>query len=406
MLLKCGDILSLRTLKELKLVAGEDGLDRVVTWPYIVQTNSVRMWIFGGELLFFGGLGLRSDYDSLVQLLEEAEEKHAAGVIFMANEVMTPELIRSLKPAADRLGMPVFELPRESILVEITKEISGKIFEEENKPPLAEHLLERLCFGNAEAINEIVNNAAYLGIDLSVPYQVAVIYIDNLNAYLSRMGSEHNHPLPSFLTFYRQVADSIVKRYDASLLTMHDDNRIYLARKIGSEQEQSQMLQKIHGICESINGYFKGLDVYACLGGIYSYATIRSSFLEAERSLELTCRLTTKKRVSLYEDLGVYQLFFHMKEEELERYCRRWIGELEAYDRKSGAELIRTMDVFFNQRMNLNDSAAALYIHRNTMNLRIARVEKILGKSLKDAETLHGLLVGILIRNYLDRKSV
>ena len=406
MLLKCRDIMTLRTLKELKLVAGEEGLERVVTWPYIVQTNSVRMWIFGGELLFFGGLGLRSDFDSLVMLLEEAEEKHAAGVIFMANEEMTTELIHSLKPIADRLGVPVFELPRESILVEITKEISGKIFEEENKPSLVEHLLERLCFGNAEAINEIVNNASYLGVDLNMPYQVAVIYIDNLSAYLSRMGTEQSHPLPSFITFYRQVAGSIVKRYDGGLLTMYDDNRIYLAQKIGSEQDQAAMIQKIQGICESINAYFKGLDVYACLGGVYSYASIRSSYLEAERSLELTCRLSTKKRVSLYEDLGVYQLFFHMKEEELERYCKRWIGALEAYDRKSGAELIRTLDVFFGERMNLNDSAAALYIHRNTLNLRLARVEKIIGKSLKDTETLHGLLVGVLIRNYLDRKSV
>ncbi|MNC77974.1 hypothetical protein D3C75_1300710 [compost metagenome] len=53
--------------------------------------------------------------------------------------------------------------------------------------------------------------------------------------------------------------------------------------------------------------------------------------------------------------------------------------------------------------MNLNDSAAELYIHRNTLNLRLQRIEKIIGKSVRDTETMHGLLFGVLIRNYLDR---
>jgi sugar diacid utilization regulator len=403
MMLKCRELLAFRTLKHLKLVAGAEGLDRVITWPYIVQTNSVKMWIFGGELLFFSGLGLKCDFDSLTLLLDEAAEKNASGIIFLANEEMTSEEIQRLAPLADRLGIPVFELPRESIIVEVTKEISSRIFEEENKPSLMDHLLERLCFGSAEALKELVQDAEYLGVNLQLPYQVAVIYIDNLNTYMTRLNMKHTHSLDNFITFYRQVVSSIVARYDGDILTMYDDNKVYLARQAGSAHDQSATIQKLQGICESINSYFKGLDTYACLGGEYAYSSVRSSLLEAERSLEMTRHLTGKKRVSLYEDLGVYQLFFHMKDEELERYCKRWIGVLIEYDKKNGAELIRTLDVFFKHQMNLNDSAAELYIHRNTLNLRLQRIEKIIGKSVRDTETMHGLLFGVLIRNYLDR---
>ncbi|OKP95157.1 PucR family transcriptional regulator [Paenibacillus sp. P46E] len=397
--------MSFRTLKQLRLVAGETGLDRVVTWPYIVQTNSVKMWIFGGELLFFGGLGLKCDMDSLVELLKEAAEKNASGIIFLANDEMTSEVIQSLKPYADDLRMPVFELPRESIIVEITKEISSKILEEESRTSITEHLLERLCFGDTESVHEWVSKAGYYGIDLNIPYQVAVLYIDNLSGYLNRMNMEWDHSFSKFISFYRQVVVSIVKRYDDSLLTMYSNNVVYLAQQTGPEQDQMRFVQKLQWISESINTYFKGIDVYACLGGAYPYSALKNSYLEAERSMEITCRQNDKNRVSLYEDLGVYQLFFSLKEEELRRFCSRWIGSLVEYDHKNGTELFRTLDIFFTNKMNLIDSAAELYIHRNTLNIRLNRIEKIIGKSLKDTDTLHSLLFGVLIKNYLDRKT-
>lgn len=405
-ILKCRDILSFRTLKQLKLVAGEAGLDRVVTWPYIVQTNSVKMWIFGGELLFFGGLGLKCDRDSLIRLLREAAEKNAAGVIFLVNEKMTSEVLKSLAPCADELRMPIFELPRESIIVEITKEISNKIFEQDSEVALNDRLLERLCFGSREAVRDWATRAGYFGIDLAVPYQVCVIYINDVNGYLNRMDMERNYSLPKFIAFYRQVVVSIVKRYDERLLIMFDDHLIYLARQTGSERELNRFVQELHAICESIDGYFKGIDVYACVGGPYAYSAVRNSLLEAERSMEMTCRLNTKDKVLVYGDLGVYQLFFHMKEEDLKRFRDQWIGAVLAYDRQKGTELFRTLDTFFNKQMNLIDSAAALYIHRNTLNMRLRRIEKIIGKSLKETNTLHGLLLGVLIQNYLNRKKM
>ncbi|WP_074085469.1 MULTISPECIES: PucR family transcriptional regulator ligand-binding domain-containing protein [Paenibacillus] len=131
--------------------------------------------------MFFGGLGLRCDVDSLVELLKEAAEKNTSGIIFLANDEMTSEVIQYLKPYADNLRMPVFELPRESIIVEITKEISSKILEEESRTSITEHLLERLCFGDAESVHEWVSKAGYYGIDLS--------------GYLDRMNMEWDHSL-------------------------------------------------------------------------------------------------------------------------------------------------------------------------------------------------------------------
>ena len=37
----CQDLLPLKYFERIKLVAGQNGLDRTVTWPYVGQTSSV-----------------------------------------------------------------------------------------------------------------------------------------------------------------------------------------------------------------------------------------------------------------------------------------------------------------------------------------------------------------------------
>lgn len=46
----CQDLLPLKYFERIKLVAGQNGLDRTVTWPYVGQTSSVSQWVHGVSL--------------------------------------------------------------------------------------------------------------------------------------------------------------------------------------------------------------------------------------------------------------------------------------------------------------------------------------------------------------------
>lgn len=41
----CQDLLTLKYFERIKLVAGPNGLDRTVTWPYVGQTSTVSQWV-------------------------------------------------------------------------------------------------------------------------------------------------------------------------------------------------------------------------------------------------------------------------------------------------------------------------------------------------------------------------
>ena len=53
------DLLKLKSFKEFKLVSGESGLNRSVSWPNIAQTTSISEWLVGGDVIIMTGVGLK-----------------------------------------------------------------------------------------------------------------------------------------------------------------------------------------------------------------------------------------------------------------------------------------------------------------------------------------------------------
>ncbi|MCL6579014.1 MAG: PucR family transcriptional regulator ligand-binding domain-containing protein [Candidatus Bathyarchaeota archaeon] len=75
----CEEILRLPSLKDLKMVAGREGLDRPVRWVYVAECfedpRQVVDWLYGGELVIMTGLGIKGDADILAELVEKIAGK-------------------------------------------------------------------------------------------------------------------------------------------------------------------------------------------------------------------------------------------------------------------------------------------------------------------------------------------
>lgn len=61
-------------------------------------------------------------------------------------------------------------------------------------------------------------------------------------------------------------------------------------------------------------------------------------------------------------------------------------AELVRYDIRHGTSLANTLDVYLAHRCSINETAAALYIHRNTLRQRLSRIAELTGRSIDDAE--------------------
>ena len=94
MSISCADLKGLRHFRQIRLVAGEKGRYRQISWPVICTTSTISQWLHGGELIFISGAGLDCGEESLLSLMRESVSKGLAGMVMLTGERYIPEIPR------------------------------------------------------------------------------------------------------------------------------------------------------------------------------------------------------------------------------------------------------------------------------------------------------------------------
>lgn len=127
----------------------------------------------------------------------------------------------------------------------------------------------------------------------------------------------------------------------------------------------------------------------------------RTSYRDAVQAMELAVRLQTDTPLYI-GDLGVYQLILSLNDrEKLMDFCDRTLGPLIDYDLKQNADLIKTLEAFFNCHGNLSQTADVLIVHRNTLLYRMNRINEIAKIDLNRPETRLALHLALTVRRLL-----
>ena len=72
---RCRDLLSIPSLKNLKLLGGEAGLSRPMTWVYSILSQPFSNWVNFGDLIFYNAAGRDTSEVMLLRAVSEAEKK-------------------------------------------------------------------------------------------------------------------------------------------------------------------------------------------------------------------------------------------------------------------------------------------------------------------------------------------
>jgi purine catabolism regulator len=135
-------------------------------------------------------------------------------------------------------------------------------------------------------------------------------------------------------------------------------------------------------------------------------AGLALSYREADQALAIGRALLGGGRCVHFEHLGVQRLLFQLRDNpELASFYDDLLGKLQAHDERQGAELVNTLEAFFEWNGNHVRTAQALHLHRNTLLYRLERAKTVLGVELDDAETRLALQVALKIGRVIGRRS-
>ena len=182
MVVRCRDILKLPFLKEMKVVAGTSGLDRPVRWVHVAEViddiREIATWVHGGELLFITGIGIKGNLKTFIELIEKISAKNLAGLVVFIGPYIS-KIPEEVKELADKLKFPVFELPWEVPLVDVTYNICNYIIRQEKEQKSVNNLVENILFSDFDCPEKLIEYAASCGYDLTQKHLVAIIDLDN-----------------------------------------------------------------------------------------------------------------------------------------------------------------------------------------------------------------------------------
>ncbi|WP_391558118.1 CdaR family transcriptional regulator [Robertmurraya sp.] len=146
---------------------------------------------------------------------------------------------------------------------------------------------------------------------------------------------------------------------------------------------------------DSIHTYFlnQGVKVKIGIGGSYNgIEGYRKSYLEACDSLKLLEKFPKPNEVAHISDWGIITLFQQVPEETLKSFYAQYLPE----EVTLNEEQIHTLEVLYNNALNMKVTAEELHIHRNTLLYRLDSISRKTGldpKNFHDALLLRVLLV-------------
>jgi purine catabolism regulator len=383
-MVSCREIMTLNTLTKCELAAGNNGLDHLVRWVHFIDLPEVLPWVQGGELLIITGIGQNGDPDKLVELVRGIIKKKLAGIIINIGPYIQ-EIPAEVIAIAEAANFPVFTLPWEVKLVEVTQEICSYIVLRQNENHSVNSIFEQLLLQPLADGAELAERAAVYGYDLSKPLQVVILSPSRFSEYVEAEKLRDEHQRVALKTGIAQFVRNLFVIQGKKILSTLWMDKIILLLPLEKPADARKNTELMHEFVLQLVEKFPDLGIVAGMGGrAETLGKVRESYLQANKVLWLAESEATQKLVYAYEEMGIYKLLLEIPQEKLRKYYCEVIEPLAMYDCKYKMDLVNSLFVYFEENGNVVKTAKRLYVHRNTLDYRLRKIEEISGKKLTD----------------------
>jgi len=109
---------------------------------------------------------------------------------------------------------------------------------------------------------------------------------------------------------------------------------------------------------------------------------IAESYQEAKLALEVGRLFYVEKEIMAYDRLGIGRLIYQLPMSLCEMFIREVFGDT-IPDILDDEEAMSTISKFFENNLNISETARQLFVHRNTLVYRLERIEKAIGLDIR-----------------------
>lgn len=380
---------------EMKLVAGEAGLDREVVWTHMVDSAAISVFLQGKELVFTTGIGLTKDFP-LLALVQEVYRNGASGIVVNLGPYIDT-VGEDVKAFAQAHAFPVFEVPWNIHMAEVMRIIClATMKEQQNRVEVNSALnYAFLCPEREELYVPLLMRKGYLP-DRS--YAAAVLRVHNRGQSVS---GERIGQLSSILNSHFRCNDQ-----QMICCTQEAQMVLVLGEEWASEETLAGVFQAFcHGLEPDETAVLCVGKVVSGLRGVYKSYGVAKQMADLCRSGAVGGETWYgAHRMLLYQHVGMFRLLLSLTDEEsMREYVAATVQPVLEYDALHGSDLAGVLQCYLRHDCSLQETADELIVHRNTVNYKINKVSQILSTDLTKLEHRLQVSLGFAVARMLEK---
>ncbi len=396
-MITCRDVNNLN-LDGVELLTGDVGLDRMVSWTYMVQTKPFVEHMNPGNFALLVVDYVRFNMDEAYNAMLELNKLGISGLaISIEND--REHLSKSFIDKAIELNLPLFYIRWEgATFVDIAQSIGRIIYETQVNNKRTGDYLYNLLFGYEINKKYIEKISSQFGLIFDRPHRVGIIVIDREYG-INLEQDEHTY------SYYTDCLNREVIHMTKCPMYMRFLNKFVLLFEKTETKETEHEIEKILQDLDSRRSLAGKIHSTCILGAAYTDpADFGKSYTEAKNMIpkkDLLPNPSGKKVISA-SSMGIYKYMFTSENQrEILDYCNCKLKKLEIYDNTNGSFLIDTILNYYSCGFNIKKTAEMMYVHRNSLQYRLKKIEEILGISLDDSMEYLDLINCILVKRLI-----
>lgn len=403
MSLRCIDLFSLPPFQCARLVAGKEGLGREIRWVHIAEAardpENLLEWMKRRDLLVVVGGVLEGHPQRAEEFIRNAVDMELSGIVFYRSENLPP-LNRSILALADQKTLPVIIMEDPSVSVaEITYDICHCLAREDLSQTIFQNIMVDILHGNmANSVDMFALRADFYQYNLRRPHQAVVIRFMEEDYIRLRQGEDRITRDVLFRHLGSLCQGELLKTFAKLLCVFTEDSFVALLPEGGQQARQA-----VDALASRLHAEYPELPFVAGTGNLYHHIEhFHQSIEEAQEIVRVMQRLGRLCQVGRYEDMQVYMMLYKLRKKNiLMQIYEQNLLPLIQYDQANSNQLCETLKTYLAHNRSINETAEALFVHRNTLKYRLSKIEDLCGRDLSSADDCFVLQLACYIANIL-----
>lgn len=388
------EILNIEPFNKCELLSGQGGLSNSVKYTTTMELPDISPWLCRDLLLITTGYAIKDQPEALIPLMHGMHEAKCAGLLIKKEYIgSVPQEAIAL---SEQYNIPVIIMPDHIPFIALFVPLMNAISEKQDMQIQNNRLLMAIINGELRSKQEISVRANTLNWP-QPPLRILV----------SEICEDENFPLQDSRNDARTLREHILQciesrfmfRLKKSQIIATGDFFTIICPDTGTMEPLTSCVQEsIQDVASTCHILLKtGVSDVIC-----SYSEMKDAYYDARDALLIGKKLNDPGDIYPIQKYRLEQSFSQYRgNQRMQAYYDDTIGALTAYDLQNHAELLKTLEVLVQCLGNKTKAAERLYLHRNTLQYRIRKIEELTGISLNDGENLLRMAMILKIGTFL-----